>query len=174
MLRCYLKQQMLHFLVVQWLGLGALTAVARVQSLIAELRSCKAHSTAKKIQNKTNNRWTPGLLRQRLVTNSAQLACSWTLRLAAEDTWFPRDTLVEPPHGGEPGAVCPWCQVLGRWGRSREAAGRSQDHGRNQLWGGESADQVQRGWSSVCHLWDIIFRMIFFPALEKCLFLLNH
>ena len=33
---------------VQWLGLGALTAVAQVQSLVGELRSCKPHGVAKK------------------------------------------------------------------------------------------------------------------------------
>ena len=35
-------------LVVQWLGLGAFTALARVQSLIAELRSRKSCSVARK------------------------------------------------------------------------------------------------------------------------------
>ena len=33
---------------VQWLGLGAFTAVAQVQSLVGELRSCKPHGVAKK------------------------------------------------------------------------------------------------------------------------------
>ena len=31
---------------VQWLGLGAVTAVARVQSLVGELKSCKPHGAA--------------------------------------------------------------------------------------------------------------------------------
>ena len=35
-------------LVVQWLGLSALTAGAQVQSLLGELRSCKPHSAGKK------------------------------------------------------------------------------------------------------------------------------
>ena len=35
-------------LAVQWLGLGAFTAVAQVQSLVGELRSCKPHGVAKK------------------------------------------------------------------------------------------------------------------------------
>ena len=35
-------------LVVQWLGLSALTAGAQVQSLLGELRSWKPHSTGKK------------------------------------------------------------------------------------------------------------------------------
>ena len=34
--------------VVQWLGLHALTAVAQVQSLVRELKSCKLYSTVKK------------------------------------------------------------------------------------------------------------------------------
>ena len=40
-------------LVVHWLGLGAFTARARVQSLLGELRSCKSCSVAKikKIQS---------------------------------------------------------------------------------------------------------------------------
>ena len=41
-------------LVVQWLGFGAFTAVARVQSLVRELRSCKQHSAAKKKKTKKN------------------------------------------------------------------------------------------------------------------------
>ena len=35
-------------LAVQWLGLGAFTAVTQVESLVWELRSCKPHGTAKK------------------------------------------------------------------------------------------------------------------------------
>ena len=35
-------------LAVQWLGLGAFTAVARVQSLVREIRSHKSHDKAKK------------------------------------------------------------------------------------------------------------------------------
>ena len=35
-------------LAVQWLGLGAFTAVARVQSLAGELRSCKPCGMTKK------------------------------------------------------------------------------------------------------------------------------
>ena len=34
-------------LAVQWLGLGAFTAVAQVQSLVGELRSCKLHGMAR-------------------------------------------------------------------------------------------------------------------------------
>ena len=41
---------------VQWLGLGALTAGARVQYLIGELRSCKLRSVAKKNTNKQTNK----------------------------------------------------------------------------------------------------------------------
>ena len=37
---------------VQWLGLGAFTAVAGVQSLVGELRSCKPHGVAKKIKKR--------------------------------------------------------------------------------------------------------------------------
>ena len=37
---------------VQWLGLGAFTAMAQVQSLVRELRSCKLHSVAKKKKKK--------------------------------------------------------------------------------------------------------------------------
>ena len=37
-------------LAVQWLGLRAFTAVARVQSLVRELRSRKPHSTARKVK----------------------------------------------------------------------------------------------------------------------------
>ena len=33
---------------VQWLGLGAFTVVARVQSLVGELRSCNPCSAAEK------------------------------------------------------------------------------------------------------------------------------
>ena len=43
-------------LVVQWLGLGAFTARARVQSLVRELRYHELHNAAKK-------RNVPGLLR---------------------------------------------------------------------------------------------------------------
>ena len=35
-----------NFLVVQWLGLGVSTAMALVQSLVRELRSCKLHGMA--------------------------------------------------------------------------------------------------------------------------------
>ena len=35
-------------MVVQWLGRGAFTAVAWVQSLVRELRYCKQHAAAKK------------------------------------------------------------------------------------------------------------------------------
>ena len=48
-----------NFLAVQWLGLGAFTAVAQVQSPVRELRSCKLCVAAK--QNKTNK--TPKKLR---------------------------------------------------------------------------------------------------------------
>ena len=47
-------------MVVQWLGLGAFTAVAQVQSLVEELRSRKLHSTTKQkkpinaLKNKLN------------------------------------------------------------------------------------------------------------------------
>ena len=41
-------------LVVQWLGLCALTAGAQVQSLVEELRSHKPHSRAKKKKKKKN------------------------------------------------------------------------------------------------------------------------
>ena len=37
---------------VQWLGLSSFTAVARVQSLVRELRSCKPRGTAKNNNNK--------------------------------------------------------------------------------------------------------------------------
>ena len=40
-----------HSLAVQWLGLGAFTAGARVQSLVGELRSRKPHDVAKKKKN---------------------------------------------------------------------------------------------------------------------------
>ena len=46
---------------VQWLGLGALTAVAQVQSLVGELRSCKPHGVAKK-NPKTKTVLFPGSL----------------------------------------------------------------------------------------------------------------
>ena len=36
----------------QWLALGTFTAVAQVQSLVGELRSCKPHGTAKNQTNK--------------------------------------------------------------------------------------------------------------------------
>ena len=39
-------------LVVQWLGLGAFTAVAQVQSLVGELRSPKPRGMAKKKKRK--------------------------------------------------------------------------------------------------------------------------
>ena len=39
-------------LVVQWLGLGAFTAMARVRSLVGELRSCRPRGVAKKINKK--------------------------------------------------------------------------------------------------------------------------
>ena len=42
------KPQRGSSLVVQWLGLGSFTAVARVPSLVGELRSHKMHGTAKK------------------------------------------------------------------------------------------------------------------------------
>ena len=38
-------------LVVQWLGLCTFTAVAQVQSLVAELRSCKPRGIVKKKKN---------------------------------------------------------------------------------------------------------------------------
>ena len=41
---------------VQWLGLSAFTAVAQVQSLVRELRSCKLCGVAKKKKKKTNLR----------------------------------------------------------------------------------------------------------------------
>ena len=37
---------------VQWLGLGAFTAVAQVQSLVGELRSCKPCGATKKKKKK--------------------------------------------------------------------------------------------------------------------------
>ena len=40
-----------HSLVVQWLGLGASTAVKTVQSLVGELRSRKPYNEAKKKKN---------------------------------------------------------------------------------------------------------------------------
>ena len=39
-------------LAVQWLGLSAFTAMAQVQSLVRELRSCKSHGMAKKKKKK--------------------------------------------------------------------------------------------------------------------------
>ena len=39
-------------LAVQWLGLGAFTSVAWVQSLVGEVRSCKPRGTAKKKKKK--------------------------------------------------------------------------------------------------------------------------
>ena len=41
-------------LAVQWLGLSAFTAVARVRSLVGELRSCKPCSVARKKKNSTS------------------------------------------------------------------------------------------------------------------------
>ena len=43
-------------LVVQWLGLGAPTARARVRSLVGELRSYKPHGEAKKTTKKRKPR----------------------------------------------------------------------------------------------------------------------
>ena len=43
-------------LVVQWLGLSAFTAMARVQSLVRELRSCKLLGVAKKINKIKQNK----------------------------------------------------------------------------------------------------------------------
>lgn len=37
---------------VQWLGLGAFTAVVQVQSLVKELRSCKLYGAAKRTKTK--------------------------------------------------------------------------------------------------------------------------
>ena len=42
-------------LVVQWLGLGAFTAGPGVQSLVRELRSCKAHGIGKTKQTNKKN-----------------------------------------------------------------------------------------------------------------------
>ena len=42
-------------LAVQWLGLGAFTAMARVQSLVRELTSRKPRSTAKKKKKNSKN-----------------------------------------------------------------------------------------------------------------------
>ena len=44
----YLFKTSRNSLAVQWLELGAFTAVAQVQSLVVELRSCKLHGMAKK------------------------------------------------------------------------------------------------------------------------------
>ena len=65
-----LKQRTLgNSLAVQWLGLGAFTAVAQVQSLVRELRSRKPHSTAKNKQtSKQTNRGPSTLLY--LITSS--------------------------------------------------------------------------------------------------------
>ena len=43
-------------LAVQWLGLGAFTAGAWVQSLIRELRSCKMRHGQNKIKQKLKNK----------------------------------------------------------------------------------------------------------------------
>ena len=43
----FLKKCFENSLAVQWLGLGAFTVVARVQSLVWELRFCKLHGVAK-------------------------------------------------------------------------------------------------------------------------------
>ena len=50
------------FLAVQWLGLGSFTAVARVQSLVGELRSYKLRSAAKKKKTPLNNTFYSTLL----------------------------------------------------------------------------------------------------------------
>ena len=50
------KLSSLNFLVVQRLGLGAFTPVARVQSLVRELRSCKPSSGVKKTKTKQTNK----------------------------------------------------------------------------------------------------------------------
>ena len=44
---------------LQWLGLGAFTAVARVQPLVRELRSHKPHGVAKKksLENNPIKKW---------------------------------------------------------------------------------------------------------------------
>ena len=42
------KKNQGHSLAIQWLGLSAFTAVAKVQSLVRELRSHKLHGTAGK------------------------------------------------------------------------------------------------------------------------------
>ena len=47
------SQSMGNSLAVQWLGLGAFTAGAQVQSLLGELRSCKPRSAAKKKRNQS-------------------------------------------------------------------------------------------------------------------------
>ena len=39
---------------VQWLELSTFTAMARVQSLVGELRSCKLHGAAKKKKKQTS------------------------------------------------------------------------------------------------------------------------
>jgi len=41
---------MWSYLVVQWLGLSTGTAMARVQSLVRELKSCKPCGSTKKIK----------------------------------------------------------------------------------------------------------------------------
>ena len=50
------KEQFRDSLAVQWLGLGAFTAGARVQSLVGKLRSCKPHGVppAPKTNKQTN------------------------------------------------------------------------------------------------------------------------
>ena len=47
----YVKGILMNFLLVQWFGFYTLTAVARIQSLVREPRSCKPHGTAKKKKN---------------------------------------------------------------------------------------------------------------------------
>ena len=45
-------------LVVQWLGLGAFTARARVHSLVRELKSCKPCGVARKIKKERKEKKT--------------------------------------------------------------------------------------------------------------------
>ena len=50
-------------LAVQWLGLGTLTVVAWVQSLVRELRSHKLHGVAKKIKKQKTNEQTKTIVK---------------------------------------------------------------------------------------------------------------
>ena len=92
---------------VQWLGPGAFTAEAWVQSLAGELRSCKPHSGAKKEEEKKLNKQTKLCLVLLSLVYSAQsfwwlfrMGTTWPLRPLT--SFMPVTRIVRVPSSAKP------------------------------------------------------------------------